>query len=289
MIRIGTASWADPEFVRDWYPAKLPAAKRLPWYAEHLNYVEVNSSFYAIPAAKSVRGWAENTPEGFLFDVKLHRLFSHHMARSDTLPKDLRPLASVNPRGNVIPTPELILAMAERTCEELHPLRAAGKLGVLLLQLSPSFSPHKAQLESLDTLLGAFPSFKVAVELRNRNWMEEGQKAKTVRFFTSRKIPMVLVDTPESGHFTVMPALNIITDPETAYLRLHGRDEEFYLTGKTVAERFNYLYSEDELQGIAERVKGLAARAGEVRVAFNNNHSDYAPKAAMRLREILQA
>lgn len=77
--------------------------------------------------------------------------------------------------------------------------------------------------------------------------------------------------------------------PETACLRLHGRDEEFHLKGKTVAERFNYLYSEPELRGIAERVRGLEARAGEVRVAFNNNHSDYALKAAPRLREILQA
>jgi uncharacterized protein YecE (DUF72 family) len=234
MIRIGTASWADHEFVRDWYPSKLPAAKRLAWYAEHFNYVEVNSSFYAIPAAKSVQSWAESTPEGFLFDVKLHKLLSHHAARLDTLPNDLRPLASANPRGNVIPTPELVLAMADRTREELRPLREAGKLGVLLLQLSPSFSPRKAELESMDALLEALSGFKVAIELRNRHWVEEGDKAGTLRFFTSRKIPMVLVDTPGSAHFTVMPALNIITDPETAYLRLHGRDEEFYLKGKTV-------------------------------------------------------
>ena len=287
MIRIGTASWADPEFVRDWYPAKMPAAKRLAWYAEHFDYVEVNSSFYAIPVAKSVRSWAESTPEGFLFDVKLYRLLSSHAARPETLPKDLRPLASVNSRGNIILTPELTVAVAQRTREELSPLREAGKLGVLLLQLSPSFSPQHAGLERLELLLDTLADFKVAIELRNRNWVQEGQKEETVEFFTAHNIPMVLVDTPESDHFTVMPRHDIVTDPKVAYLRLHGRDEEFYLKGKTVAERFNYLYSENELQEIAGRVKALSLQAQNVRVAFNNNRSDYAPRAALELREIL--
>ena len=57
MIRIGTSSWADPEFVRDWYPPKLPAAARLSWYAEHFDYVEVNSTFYAVPVKKVVNRW----------------------------------------------------------------------------------------------------------------------------------------------------------------------------------------------------------------------------------------
>ena len=62
MIRIGTSSWADPEFVRDWYPPKLPAAARLGWYAEHFDYVEVNSTFYAIPSRKVVERWNSETP-----------------------------------------------------------------------------------------------------------------------------------------------------------------------------------------------------------------------------------
>jgi uncharacterized protein YecE (DUF72 family) len=57
MIRIGTSSWADPEFVRDWYPLKLPAAARVSWYAQHFDYVEVNSTFYAVPVKKVVNRW----------------------------------------------------------------------------------------------------------------------------------------------------------------------------------------------------------------------------------------
>src|SRR4051794_17554923 len=73
VVRVGTASWADPGFVADWYPAGLPAGERLAWYAQHFDLVEVYATFYAVPAAKVVGRWAEQTPDGFVFDVKLHQ------------------------------------------------------------------------------------------------------------------------------------------------------------------------------------------------------------------------
>src|SRR3954453_11377576 len=86
-IVIGTSSWSDPGFVEEWYPPGLPARDRLAWYAEHFDGVEVNSTFYAVPDALQVRGWAERTPHGFTFDVKLPRLLSRHSAGADSLPK----------------------------------------------------------------------------------------------------------------------------------------------------------------------------------------------------------
>src|SRR5688572_7647407 len=71
-IRLGTASWTDPGFVADWYPKGLPAAGRLPWYAKHFDLVEVNSTFYAVPSAATTAKWCDQTPDGFVFDVKLH-------------------------------------------------------------------------------------------------------------------------------------------------------------------------------------------------------------------------
>src|SRR6478672_12950938 len=73
-ILVGTSSWADPGFVEDWYPRGMAARDRLGWYAQRFEYVEVNSSFYAVPAPKTVVRWAEITPDDFTFDVKLHRL-----------------------------------------------------------------------------------------------------------------------------------------------------------------------------------------------------------------------
>lgn len=284
MIRIGTSSWSDPEFVRDWYPARLPAAARLSWYAEHFDYVEVNSSFYAIPIRRVVQRWDAETPSNFLFDVKLHGLLSRHAVKSVSLPPDIRRFAESNARGNLILTPELERLVGERILEESEPLRRAGKLGAFLLQLSPSFSPRMHKLDELEQLIALFQAEKLAIELRNRHWLVESNRDETLAFFRSRHLPLVLVDAPESEHFTVMQMVNAVTSPKLAYLRLHGRNERGYISGRSVAERFNYDYSPEEIDGIATRVRDLSEEADEVHVAFNNNHSLYAPKAALRLK-----
>jgi uncharacterized protein YecE (DUF72 family) len=83
------------------------------------------------------------------------------------------------------------------------------------------------------------------------------------------------------------PDLNAVTNPELAYLRLHGRDAHAYTTGKTVAARFNYDYSDKEIDEVADRARELAKEAKEVHVIFNNNALDYAPHAAARMRKAL--
>jgi uncharacterized protein YecE (DUF72 family) len=284
MIRIGTSSWSDPEFVRDWYPPKLPAAARLGWYAEHFDYVEVNSTFYAIPVRKVVERWGFETPANFLFDVKLHGLLSRHAVKAVSLPPDIRRYAESNARGNLILTAKLERLVANRIQKEIEPLRESGKLGAFLLQLSPSFSPHKHKLDELDGLAALFGDDRLAIELRNRNWLTDSNRDETLAFFRTRRLPLVLVDAPESEHFTVMQVENNVTNPELAYLRLHGRNERGYIAGRSVAERFNYDYSADEIAGIAARVRSLAEETEEVHVAFNNNYSLYAPKAALNLR-----
>ena len=96
------------------------------------------------------------------------------------------------------------------------------------------------------------------------------------------------VDTPAADHFSIVPSdLNEITNPEFSYLRLHGRNAKAYLTGKTVATRFNYDYSDTEIDELAERSRKLANEVKDVHVVFNNNNLDYAPRAATRLRRAL--
>src|SRR6185503_17716042 len=105
-ILVGTASWSDPGFVADWYPKGLPASERLSWYADRLNLVELNSSFYAIPKQKQVESWCRQTPREFIFDVKLHKLLSRHSTKPELLPPDLRKKAVLN-KSRVELTPEL--------------------------------------------------------------------------------------------------------------------------------------------------------------------------------------
>ena len=256
----------------------MPAKERLPWYARHFELVELNSSFYAIPDRSTVHGWVEVTPAGFRFDVKAHRALSRHSAPAESLPPDLRGLHG---------TPELERPLAERLVEETAPLREAGKFGTYLLQLTPAFSPRKHRLEELDTLVEILGPHGLAVELRNRNWVGDEQRERTLDWYADRGVTFVGVDAPPADNFQIMPPLDAVTNPSIAYLRAHGRNTKGYLTGRSVAERFAWQYTDDELEEIAGRARGLAESAGEVHVAFNNNRGDDAPTAAQRFRALL--
>jgi uncharacterized protein YecE (DUF72 family) len=287
-ILVGTASWSDPGFVERWYPKKMPAGERLAWYAQHFEMVEVNSSFYSVPDPRLVERWCHHTPDGFLFDVKLHQLLSRHSANVKLLPPALQKQAEADARGRVRLTPEIEAAMIDEFRRPLEILRANKKMGALLLQLSPGFSPRKHQLLELNDLLGALAGYRIAIELRNRNWVQSENLEKTLEFFRKHSAALVLVDAPTEKHFTIMPPeLNAVTNSQLAYLRLHGRDAHAYITGKTVAARFNYDYNDKEIDEVAERARDLAKKAKEVHIIFNNNALDYAPHAALRMRKAL--
>lgn len=287
-ILVGTASWSDPGFVEHWYPMKMPAGERLAWYAQQFEMVEVNSTFYAAPDARMVERWCRSTPDGFTFNVKLHQLLSRHSTNVKLLPPALQRDAQIDAKGRVKLTSKIEGAMMEQFRRSIEILRSAGKMGALLLQLSPAFSPKMHKLSELDDLLGALSQDRVAIELRNRDWAEGEQLQATLDFLRAHSAAFVLVDAPAEKHFTIMlPDLNEITNPQLAYLRLHGRDARAYTTGKTVASRFNYDYSDGEIGEIAQRARTLAREAKEVHVVFNNNARDYAPHAAARMRVAL--
>jgi uncharacterized protein YecE (DUF72 family) len=287
-ILVGTSSWADPGFVKEWYPPKMAAGERLRWYAEHFEYVELNSSFYAVPDRTTVHKWVEDTPDGFMFDVKAHRLLSRHSAQVESLPPELRDEAQTTGRGRVTLTPELETALAQRLVEETAPLAEARKLGAYLVQLTPAFGPGRHDLEELDGVIAALKPHRVAVELRHRGWLRDKRRDATLRWFADHEVAFVCVDAPPGDHFSIMPSdFDAVTTDELAFLRLHGRNTEGYLKGKSVAERFAWRYDDEELEEIAGRAHSMAEEAGDVHVAFNNNRGDDAPTAAQRFRALL--
>lgn len=267
----------------------MRAGDRLGWYAQHFEMVEVNSTFYSVPDARMVERWCAATPAGFTFDVKLHQLFSFHSTAAKLLPPDLQRMAETDSKGKVRSTPELQEMLLKIFLGSMSILQREKKLGVLLLQLSPAFSPKKHQLDELDPLFGMMGNYSVAIELRNRNWAMGDELRSTIDFVRRHEAIFVNVDAPSADHFTIMPPdLNEVTNPRCAYLRLHGRDAKAYLTGKTVAARFNYDYNEGEISEVADRSKRLAQEARDVHVVFNNNALDFAPRAALRLRKALK-
>jgi uncharacterized protein YecE (DUF72 family) len=286
-IVVGTSSWADPGFVEEWYPEGLPARERLGYYAERFDAVEVNSTFYAVPSESSVSRWVEQTPDGFTFDVKLHKLLSRHSAPKNSLPKDLRRRVKTTPKGRVVLTERLQERLAERVLEAVQPLVDTGRLASFLLQLSPGFAPRSNRLDELAPLIEQLAPHPVAIELRRRSWVKGERAQQTLEWMEANGAAWVCNDSPPGEHLTIMLPLDAVTHPKLAYLRAHGRNTEGYVRGRTVAERFAWRYSDDELEEIRGRGQELAEQAAELRLMFNNNRGSDAPVAAERMRELL--
>ena len=284
---IGTSSWADPGFVEEWYPSDLPAHERLGWYAQRFEAVEVNTTFYAVPSRATVARWVQATPEGFTFDIKLHRLLSRHAATPDSLPEDLRERAPTTERGRVRLDDRLEAALADRVAEAVEPLRAAGRLSTFLLQITPAFKPGDHTLDELAGLIARLSATApVAVELRHRGWTREDHREDTLGWLAQHEAAFVCVDGPQGDAPTMPEPLDAATRDDVAYFRAHGRNREGYLRGRSVAERFGWHYSDEELKEIRGRVEWLAREVPTVRMMFNNNRGSDAPMAAQRMREL---
>ena len=149
--------------------------------------------------------------------------------------------------------------------------------------LTARFSAAKHSLAELDVLAERLRPFPLAVELRDPAWVIGAARQTTLAALRERGIAWVAVDMPRGREF--LPAIDEATRPDLAYLRLHGRNRAGYLAGGSAAEQHHYRYKEAELREIAGRVRALAAQAKHVRVVANNHAEDFAPRAALALRE----
>ena len=288
-IRVGTASWTDPEFIKaGWYPdgVKNDAEGRLRYYAERFPMVEVNASFYALPTVVTTEAWAERTGPDFRFHVKAHQVISGHPSDPRRLPEPLRKLPfRPDTRGNIRrPSRELRDAVIDGLLEACGPL--GDRLGAVLVQLPPFVIAGDDQRRELARTIDRLKPARAAVEFRHRSWIEPGEIEPTLALLAECDAAWVAVDTPESAT-TALPTVLETTSPNLAYLRLHGRNAATWSGSSTVAERFNYEYSEAELDEFIDHAMELAEKAQEVAVIFNANSRDYALRNAQRFREML--
>jgi len=272
-IRIGTCSWADEALSKHWYPKGTPAAERLAYYAEHFDTVEVDSTYYRLPAEEMVERWAERTPEGFVMHVKAFGLMTRHPVKLEALPPDLRDDAPVDERGRVErPSREFRGEVFRRFLEALEPLRSAHKLGGILFQF-PSYVVYKDR--SLDYLQWAREQLgedEMLAEFRHSSWFDDDHRDETLRFLEELGATNVIVDSPRiEGAKNVAPTVPALTSP-TAYIRFHGRNAETWnKRGGSASERFDYLYSDEELQGWVDPLRKLSEHAERAYAFFNNN------------------
>ena len=299
-IRIGTCSWADVALSKHFYPPKLPARERLAYYAQHFDTVEVDSTYYRLPSESMVQGWAERTPDGFTMHVKAFGLMTRHPVKVEVLPEDLRNAMPVDERGRVDRPPrELRGEVFRRFLTALEPLRATGKLGGILFQLPSYVVCKEHSFDYLEWAREQLGGDTMLVEFRHRSWLEEENLAETLSFLERIGAAYVTVDAPKSETAkNLVPTVPAVT-AGIAYVRFHGRNlATWNKRGGSAAERFDYLYSDEELAEWVPTLQELAAQSRETYAFFNNNSSSADPNnplgrvsqaadGAFRLRKLL--
>lgn len=282
-VRIGTCSWADEALSKYFYPKGLPAKERLPYYAERFDTVEVDSTYYRLPTESMVEGWAERTPPEFVMHVKAFGLMTRHPVKAETLPPELREEMPVDERGRVDRPPrELRGRVFDLFLEALEPLRREEKLGGILFQL-PSYVVFKpVSLDYLEWARDRLGDDEMLVEFRHRSWLDEENRAETLSFLERIGATHVIVDAPRSDSAkNLVPTVAALTSP-TAYVRFHGRNlATWNKRGGSAAERFDYLYSDEELEEWVEPLRELAGQAEQAYAFFNNNASSPDPRGEL--------
>jgi uncharacterized protein YecE (DUF72 family) len=282
-IRVGTCSWADESLSKYWYPPGVKPGERLAYYAERFDTVEVDSTYYRLPAEEMVARWAERTPEGFVMHVKAFGVMTRHPVKVEQLPPDLRDEAPLDERGRVDrPSREFRAEIFRRFRDALEPLRAAGKLGGLLFQLPPYVVFKDRSLEYLEWAKEQLDGDELLVEFRHASWLDEDHREETLRFLENLGATHVIVDAPRiEGARNVVPTVHALTSP-TLYVRFHGRNATTWnKRGGGAQERFDHLYTGDELREWAQPLRELAGEAEQAFALMNTNKWNEGPEGRM--------
>jgi uncharacterized protein YecE (DUF72 family) len=282
-IRIGTCSWADESLTRYFYPPSVKSAEdRLHYYVERFDTVEANSTYYRLPEREMVARWAERTPESFVMHVKAFGVMTRHPVKLEQLPTDLREGAPTDERGRIDRPPrEFRAEIFRRFHEALGPLREIGKLGGILMQFPPYVVFKPASFEYLEWAQEQLRGDEMLVEFRHASWLDEESRAETLGFLERRGMSYVIVDAPRLEGRNVLPTVVTATSP-TAYVRFHGRNAETWNKRvRSAAERFDYLYPEEELREWVQPLGELAERSETVYAMFNNNGRSTIPSPGL--------
>jgi uncharacterized protein YecE (DUF72 family) len=272
-LRIGTSGWNYPTGPGKWNGIFYPATRskkagtkdfdELRFYAEHFNTVEVNSTFYGQPRADVTRGWVERTPAGFEFSLKLYQKFTHPKMFKDAVLK-----TAPDSEGPLL---DLLAQVTQSDIDDyragIEPLASTGRLGALLAQFPPSFKNMPASRDYLAQLLRAFSEYPVAVELRHRTWSDAF--GETIALLNGFGAALVQIDEPKFKLSIRQNWLPNITS--FYYVRLHGRNVAQWWHHEHRDDRYNYLYSAEELQEFSETASA-AKELVKKSYLYTNNH-----------------
>lgn len=277
-IHIGTSGWSYPSGPGRWTGILYPPGMRdeLGFYTTLFDTVEVNSSFYRPLTGAMTASWLHRTPGEFFFSVKLWQRFTH-------------PRMYAAKTGQAQPVSRGDVDLFKRG---LQPLHAAGRLAALLAQFPPSFKrDDQGAKETLLDTIRMFDEYPLVVELRHRSWSDDPETARLLR---EANVSWVEIDEPK---FSTSVAGDVPATSDLAYFRFHGRNAAQWWSGLRDGEgagkeefpgrRYDYLYSEQELSQLGEKVRSRAETAARVLVYFNNHPYGQAPVNALQLKRLL--
>jgi uncharacterized protein YecE (DUF72 family) len=237
--------------------------------------------------------WAERTPDGFVFHVKAHALMTGQPTETRRLPKAIREAlpddVKDKPRvyAKALPA-ELQDEVWDAFRRGIEPLRAAGRLGAVLLQFPRWVFPSHETREHIRSAKARMGDVPVSVEFRHGSWFNEKNAERTLRFLTDEKIPYVMVDEPQ-GFKSSVPPVVAVTSPDLAIVRFHGRNVQTWEEKNlTPAERFRYLYDDDELADWVPRVVTVAKETKRTDLVFNNCFANYGTTNASQIASLLR-
>jgi uncharacterized protein YecE (DUF72 family) len=259
-IRIGPAGWSYKDWERIVYPQK-PGSKfdPLEYLANFFDTIEINSSFYRPPSVSTAKSWASRVAHNldFVFTAKLHRVFTHERGKaSEQDEKEFR--------------------------EGMDPLASAGKLGSLLLQFPWSFKNTDEERAYLLNLIQRFRDYPLVLEVRHASWNTQA----IYDTLEEAGVGICNIDQPLFSK-SIKPAA-LSTSP-VGYIRLHGRNYQNWFRDEAPRDdRYNYLYSLDELEPWIARIKEIAKKTKETYVITNNHFRGQAVVNALEMKATLQ-
>ena len=263
MIYIGTSGWSYPSGEGRWegvfYPKGIET-DHLEYYSRYFNAVEVNSSFYRPISPNVAANWVKKTPRDFRFTAKLYQKFTHPKMFEEATGK----VAQLDP------------ADFDTFRAGLQPLGESGKLGALLAQFPPSFKHDEESVIYLEDLIRSFKDYPMAVELRHRSWSDDPD---TFRLLETYKVAWCIIDEPK---FRTSIG-DVPLTSEFGYFRFHGRNAMEWWKGDRET-RYNYLYSPQELRGLAAEVKEVSERTGDSYFFYNNHYGAKAVVNALQMK-----
>lgn len=293
-VALGTAGWTDKTLVRSglFYPKGASSAEaRFRHYASEFAMVEVDATYYSLLPPEVAERWAIWSPPGFCLDVKAHPVVTGHPIDVARLPTDLKQaLGPLGEKRRVYPErlPADVANEIERRFRAIvEPLSRSNKLGCVMLQFPPWFEATRGNARRLEALAERWEGIPLSIELRHKSWLEPERRERVLGLLKAHRLSYVCVDEPDVPTAGV-PPITAVTNEKLALVRFHGHNRAGWSkAGASVHERFDYLYSPEELAAWVEPVKRLAGASESVHAIFNNCVRNYAVLGAKGLCVLL--